>query len=157
MNITHDNGFNPRSKPQLILTINREPTKNGATLGKMYINGEYFCETLEDPIRDKKIDGDTCIPSGIYDVKLTMSSRFKRMMPLVYNTSKLTVENKGMSFSGVRLHGGNTAADTHGCPLVAYRRVNDHTIQGTAEKELTAKIQAAIESGKEVKLEIFNP
>lgn len=163
---------------QMKLSIYRQPTVQETTMGDMHIDGVKFCETLEDSIRDVKIDGKTCIPSGVYDVIVTMSSRFQRMMPLVYNTPKLTCEKNGVSFAGVRLHGGNKHADTHGCPLVAYKELNATTIQGSAEKDLTKIIMTHLEmdpvwnsvqrgwsvgpkanpkTTNTVKLEVFNP
>jgi hypothetical protein len=163
---------------QLHLSIYRQPTALETTMGDLHIEGKKFCETLEDAIRNTKIDGKTCIPAGVYDVKVTMSSRFKRLMPLLYNTPKLTCEGNGQVFAGVRLHGGNTHVDTHGCPLVAYKEVNATNIQGTAERGLTQKImthleqdpiwdavakswkvgpKANLKSTNTVKLEIFNP
>lgn len=72
------------------------------TIGKLYCNGEYFCDTLEDVVRPKgeKVYGQTAIPEGKYKVIITMSNRFKKMLPLI-----LDVPN----FAGVRIHSGNYA------------------------------------------------
>ena len=104
-------------------------------IGDFFIDGEFFCYSLEDQIRydDKKVYGKTAIPDGRYKVVLTVSNRFKRIMPLL-----LDVPN----FSGVRLHGGNTAEDSHGCPLIAFNLIENKTkIQGTAEKTLTKRLR----------------
>jgi len=79
------------------------------TIGKLSIDGVYFCDTLEDLPRDVKIMNETCIPQGKYKVILNESNRFKRIMPLL-----LSVPN----FEGIRIHSGNTAANTSGCILV---------------------------------------
>jgi len=78
-------------------------------LGEMWVNGEFFGYTLEDVYREKKVYGETCIEYGTYNVIVTMSNRFKVELPLLLNV-------KG--FEGVRLHGGNTDKDTHGCILI---------------------------------------
>lgn len=79
------------------------------TIGKLFIDGVYFCDTLEDKVRDVKIKGVTAIPTGKYKVKITMSNRFKKLMPLLIDVP---------NFEGVRIHSGNTSEDTEGCILV---------------------------------------
>lgn len=79
------------------------------TIGHLYVDGEFLCDTLEDIPRDVKIMNETCIPTGDYKVILNESNRFKRVMPLL-----LQVPN----FEGIRIHAGNSEADTSGCILV---------------------------------------
>lgn len=110
------------------LRVVRDAFYEDTTMGKMFINGVFFGFTLEDKVRPKKIKGETAIDSGEYEVVLSMSPRFKRIMPEILNVP---------NFVGVRIHGGNTHKDTEGCILVARNR-NDktRTIQGTLEKDL---------------------
>lgn len=103
------------------LTLKRIANKDNYCIGKLYINGKYFCDTLED--HDRGLDdsmtledilklkkyGETAIPTGIYTVLLTYSPKYKKVMPLINNV-------KG--YSGIRIHSGNTAKDTLGCLLV---------------------------------------
>jgi hypothetical protein len=86
--------------------------------GELWANGIVLGQTLEDKDREledggTKIDGDTAIPCGTYGLRLSMSNRFKRVMPEVL---------KVPGFSGVRIHGGNTEHDTLGCPLLGTSR-----------------------------------
>lgn len=85
------------------------------TIGKLFINGEYFCDTLEDTVRPEgeKILGKTAIPYGTYDIILTMSPRFKRILPLLLNVP---------NFEGVRIHNGNLPEHTEGCILVGFNK-----------------------------------
>ena len=94
------------------LELVREPSAHGCTIGKLYLNGQYFCYTLEDVVRPagEYVAGKTAIAAGTYAVALTVSKRFRKLMPLL---SGGTVTGRG-----VRLHAGNTAADTLGCILV---------------------------------------
>lgn len=150
---------------KLILLQRNEYTAR-STVGGLYFpeNGytERFCYTLEDTARAHgiKVKGETCIPGscdGIkYRVIITKSTRFKRDMPLIYNQEDLSLEEDGISFAGIRIHGGNTHANTHGCPLVAYNKIDKSTIQGTAEKEVTEKIQEYIDAGYEVYIKVIN-
>ena len=104
---------------KLELTLYRVWCLDKYTIGKLYVNGKYLCDTLEDPVRDInqngkfdngeiKIYGDTAIPFGKYDVELTMSPKFKRLLPLLLNVNE---------FSGIRIHAGNSVKDTLGCIL----------------------------------------
>lgn len=100
-----------------------------------FVNGKWLCYILEDQLQPvgKKVPKETCIPAGEYDVTLTYSNRFKRVMPLIYNRPDLTIEGKGMKFSGIRIHGGQTEEDTEGCPLCGYHVNDDKTaIHGSA-------------------------
>ena len=96
------------------LEVVRQPTAHGCTIGKLSINGKYFCYTLEDPVRPKgkAIYGDTAIDAGTYTVVLNISNRFRKLMPLL---SGGTVTGRG-----VRIHVGNNKTHTLGCLLVGF-------------------------------------
>jgi hypothetical protein len=87
----------------------------------MYVNGEFLGYTLEDVPRPYgvKIPGETCIPDGVYKIELTWSPRFQKIMPLIYTEDDDSINKKGITFTGVRVHGGNTHEDTEGCPILA--------------------------------------
>lgn len=103
------------------LTLIRIANRPTYCIGKLYIDGEYLCDTIEDTdrglddsmdleeIKKKKVKGETAIPTGIYPVYLTYSPKYKKQMPLIDNV-------KG--YSGIRIHSGNTSKDTEGCLIV---------------------------------------
>lgn len=95
------------------MQLRRRWAEGDATIGELAlsIDGERFCYTLEDQVRAPgvKIPGKTAIPAGRYRAIVTFSNRFKRELPLLLNVPM---------FDGIRLHGGNVAADTEGCILV---------------------------------------
>ena len=103
------------------LRVIREPSINGATLGSLYVNGVWQCWTLEDAIREIpgqpvaswKVKGQTAIPAGRYALVITPSQRFQRPLPLLMDVP---------GFTGIRIHPGNTVADTEGCLLVGQDR-----------------------------------
>ena len=132
-----------------IANTEREDGENNI-IGDLLINGEFFCYVLEDQLRAKgeKVYGETCIPAGTYKVVVDMSNRFKRLMPRLLNVPM---------FEGVRIHGGNTAKDSHGCPLVAFN-TDGLKIWGSAEKLLTKKLLLFLEDnpGGEIFLKIEN-
>ena len=103
------------------IILNRIAKKAKYTIGKLYINDQYFCDTLEDTDRgltqsmteqqigSKKIYGETAIPTGTYRIIISYSNKFKKQMPLLLNVP---------GFAGIRIHSGNTEKDSLGCILV---------------------------------------
>lgn len=93
------------------LKLNRIFLGSSATIGELYIDKKYIADTLEDRVRPEgeKIYGKTAIPEGTYEVKLTYSPRFKKILPEILNVP---------NFSGIRIHCGNSSADSSGCVLV---------------------------------------
>lgn len=129
------------------LKLIRETFTDNSTIGELFIDGAFFCYTLEDKDRGltsvmdiltlnkKKIFGTTCIPYGEYKVLLTMSNRFKRLLPEILDV-------KG--YKGVRIHRGNTAADSLGCIIVGYKRGIDTVYESTkAENDLISKLKTS--------------
>lgn len=99
--------------------------RTGYTIGRLYVDGAYFCDTLEPQVRDlskaMKIPGKTAIPAGTYTILMNVfSSRFGyQSFYLTYaNGGKLPRLYRVPQFEGVLIHCGNTAADTEGCILV---------------------------------------
>jgi hypothetical protein len=116
------------------LLLVREVFTSFSTGGKLYINGNFFCYTLEDIVRPPlvKIRDMTAIPAGYYNIKITMSEHFKRETAELLNVPL---------FEGIRMHGGNTSQDTEGCVLVAYNRKGNDYIFNSAETDLTALLK----------------
>ncbi len=114
------------------LTVKRLAKNSAYTIGKLYINNEYFCDTLEDTVRDIAPDGTgkvyarTAIPEGSYSVILAQSPRFKRLLPRLIDVPY---------FAGVLIHSGNTAEDTHGCILVGTNSVKGAVINSRAAEQ----------------------
>ena len=96
-----------------------------STIGELYVNDAFFCYTLEDVARATgvKIKGNTCIPEGEYELRLTRSERFNRVMPLIFNRDDLSVQDiGGAKWTGIRIHAGNTIEDTDGCLLLGKQK-----------------------------------
>ena len=113
------------------LKVKRKAFEKDYTIGKLYIDGVAFCDTLEDAdrgltqdmplddIKAKKIYGKTAIPKGTYEIDMnTVSPKFKDRSWAKPYGGKLPrlIDVKG--FEGVLLHVGNTASDSSGCLLV---------------------------------------
>lgn len=91
------------------LELHRKHFSDQCTIGELYLDGKFECFVLEDVVRPTKIAGETAIPAGRYEVRLTHSERFNRTMPILCEVP---------GFTGIRIHEGNTKADTRGCLLV---------------------------------------
>lgn len=116
------------------ILVKRIARKSTYTIGKMYLDGVYFCDTLEDTdrglsqhgsldeIKKKKVMGSTAIPTGRYNVIVNNSPRFKRELPRLLNVP---------GFDGILIHRGNTNKDTSGCILVGENRVVGKVINST--------------------------
>lgn len=126
----------------LDITLERIANRPTYCIGRLYVNGVYFSDTLEDvdrglddtmseqEILSKKVYGQTAIPTGIYRVILNYSPKYKKVMPLLLNV-------KG--YSGIRIHSGNTDKDTLGCILVGENKVVGKVINSRAKYEALYK------------------
>ena len=101
------------------MTLTRTAKRKTYTIGRLEIDGVYFCDTLEPAWRDlgpgrpgHKIAGRTAIPEGRYPVVITWSPKFGQWLPLLLHVPQ---------FEGIRIHAGNTPDDTEGCILVGLR------------------------------------
>lgn len=148
----------PDSKPKLDprqimdIRVTRNASKDGATIGRMTVDGGWICYTLEDTVREPlteasivgswKIPGQTAIPYGTYQVTLAHSQHFGRIMPHLLNVP---------GYEGVLIHSGNTAADTEGCILVGFTTGNNTVGNSRAAfGELFSQIEEAIKAGQKV-------
>jgi hypothetical protein len=141
----------------LLLTVLRNPSENGATVSEMLLDGVPECFVLEDEIREVegvpvsqwKVKGASAIPAGKYRVVLTMSNRFKKVLPELLEVP---------GFSGVRIHAGNDKDDTEGCLLVGQERGSETVTRSRdAMVELMAALTGVVEQGESVWIEIVNP
>jgi len=127
------------------LEVKRGPSLQGATLGDLYVDGVHECFTLEDvarevpgaPVESWKVPGETAIPCGRYRVIIDHSAHFGRDLPHILDVP---------GFTGVRIHSGNSAADTEGCILVGQTKEANLIYQSRAAfAALFEKMQAASE------------
>lgn len=140
------------------LILDRKWCKDTYSIGRLYIDGQFFSNTLEDKdrgltqsmseadVKKIKVYGETAIPKGKYTIVINYSNKFKRMMPQIMNV-------KG--FSGIRIHEGNTAKDSLGCILVgdnnAVGRISNSKATYT---KLYSKLKAAFDKGEKITLTI---
>ena len=138
------------------LNLRRLTFKENYTEGQLFVDGAYFCDTLEDRTRDFNKDGDlddpgetkvygeTAIPFGTYNVVMSYSNKFKKVMPEIQHV-------KG--FEGIRIHAGTLPQHTLGCVLCGvYEKDGRLTKPRETIKELYPLIQDAINRKEQVKI-----
>ena len=103
------------------IRLKRIAKRDKYTIGRLIIDGKYVCDTLEDKdrgltknmdlseIKNKKVYGQTAIPTGRYQIIWSYSAKFKKSLPLLLNVP---------GYEGIRIHSGNTDVDTFGCILL---------------------------------------
>lgn len=102
----------------MILEVKRIFKGNKYTIGKLYIDGEYFCDTMEPPVRLIK---PKAIPLGKYKVIINHSNKFNKQLPLLLNVE---------GFEGIRIHNGSYPEDSLGCILVGRNKTSKgHPLQ----------------------------
>jgi hypothetical protein len=128
------------------------------TIGSLYIDGKYFCDTLEDKdralkqsmplseIKKIKIMHQTAIPTGAYSVIVNMSPSKLRILPRLQNVP---------GFDGILIHRGNTAGDSSGCILLGENKVKGKVINSTGyETKLVELLITAQAKSEEITVEI---
>lgn len=99
----------------MTITVNRYDKNDHRCIGRLNMPG-FECYTLEDACREQKIMHKSAIPSGTYEMVISYSNRFNKMLPLLLDVP---------GFSGVRVHSGSTERDTSGCLLLGMNRTFD--------------------------------
>ncbi|MFR3330348.1 MAG: DUF5675 family protein [Odoribacter splanchnicus] len=133
------------------LELHRLYLRETYTIGRLSVGGVYFCDTLEDRVRDlskvAKVPGATAVPAGRYEVVVNYSPRFRRDLPRLLDVP---------GFTGILIHRGNTAADTAGCILVGENREKGKVVNSTPyEQRLTAMLLEAQTRGEKTYITII--
>jgi hypothetical protein len=139
------------------LTLIRKWLKQNYTIGKLSVDGERLCDTLEDPVRDLsdynhdgdfddpgegKIYGQTAIPPGRYEIAVTESYRFKKRLPVLLDVP---------GFTAIRIHNGATAKNTDGCILVGRNHKIGRLENGPYyETVLVQRMEEALKRGEQI-------
>lgn len=136
----------------MTIKIQRPPISNSkSTISKLFINNEFFCDTIEDRdrnlkssdslehIKSIKVKHETAIPYGTYQLVMSYSQRFEKYLPELLNVP---------GFDGIRIHPGNTEADSSGCILPGIRNVDKVVNSRLTMQKLQAKIDSVIKTEK---------
>ena len=139
------------------LKIIRKYLKENYTIGNLYIDDTFICNTIEDPIRELndynhdgdfddegegKIYGKTAIPAGRYKVKFTYSPKLKRRLPLISQVP---------GFSGIRIHGLKNAKWSEGCPGVGENKKPGELVNYKYWETIICQVvEKAIKQGRDI-------
>lgn len=146
------------------IKLKRIAKKEAYTIGKMYVDGEYVCDTLEDKDRGLtsmmsvaqicgvKVHGETAIPTGRYLVDMkTVSPRFGGRAQYQFCKGRLPRLCNTPGYQGVLIHIGNKAQDTEGCILVGENKEKGKVLNSTATfRKLYPILKAADERGEQI-------
>jgi hypothetical protein len=136
------------------LNLKRIARKPGYTIGKLYIDDLYFCDTIEDvdrglrqdmplpEIRRIKVQDRTAIPAGEYKVIVNISPSKKRLLPRLLDVP---------GFEGILIHRGNTENDSSGCIIVGENKVVGKVINSTGYE---LKLVELLKKAKDITIEI---
>lgn len=141
------------------LKLKRKYLGANYTIGALYIDGKYFCDTLEDKVVDinangrfdgdeKKLPSKSAIPYGEYEIVVKHSPKFGRILPRLLNVPH---------FEGILIHRGNSASDTSGCILVGENSIKGRLQNSTIYEEiLVEECKGAIKRGEGITIKIEN-
>jgi hypothetical protein len=140
------------------LTLERKFKCNGYTIGHLFVDGKYFCDTLEDvdrglssqmtlaEINARKLKSITAIPTGTYTITLGVKSTKFGSKQFYFDTcgGRLPRLQYVPGFEGILIHCGNTAKDTDGCILVGENKEKGQVVNSQATfKKLYPLLQKA--------------
>lgn len=148
----------------LELILERKWKKPDYTIGRLFVDGEFFSNTLEDTdrgltsemtaeqIRKIKIKAKTAIPTGRYKITLSVQSpRFKDKKAYAFCKGYLPRLQAVKGYAGICIHIGNFAKDTEGCILVGENKVKGAVVNSTVWfKKLYDILKKADEAGREI-------
>jgi hypothetical protein len=150
------------------LKLYRIALKNTYTIGKLYINGQYFCDTCEDKVRDLNKDGDlndtgegkvyakTAIPYGRYEVTMKVKSpKFGQRVAYNWCGGYLPRLLNVPHFEGILIHAGNSADSSAGCLIVGENKIKGQVINSMSTlKKLVPILKRASDNGEKIWISI---
>lgn len=142
------------------ITLKRKFLGSQYTIGDLFIDEMFFCNTIEDVVRQlpitcpntpkgrnctckEKVYAETAIPAGTYKVTMEYSPRFKRRLPLLHDVSH---------FIGILIHSGNTERDSAGCIIVGVNTVKGKV---TSSRATSDKLNALLEKERNITIQIM--
>lgn len=150
------------------LLLERKFKKSEYTIGRLYIDGKFFCNTMEDTdrgltqttpldeIRRIKVYSRTAIPTGYYKITLDIvSPKYSKKQQYKAIDGKLPRLLDVPGFEGILIHIGNTASDSAGCILVGHNKVRGQVVNSTSTfNELYSLLLDRKRKGEEIFIKI---
>jgi hypothetical protein len=142
------------------LLLKRKFKGENYSIGDLYIDGQFFCNTIEDRLRPlpetcpdtpkgisckcrEKVYAQTAIPAGTYKITMELSPKFGRILPRLHDVPH---------FLGILIHSGTTEADSAGCIIVG-----KNTAKGkvTGSRAISDRLNALLAKEKNITIEII--
>ena len=151
------------------LELERRWPKATYTIGRLYVDDVFFCNTLEDRdrglkqtdslefIKSRKVYAETAIPKGTYGVAMNVTSPKYGAVAWYWKLcqGKMPRLLSVPGFEGILIHPGSTALDSAGCVLVGKNtKVGQLTESKATFEKLYKKMKAAYDKGEEITIEI---
>jgi hypothetical protein len=146
----------------LKLLLTRNWQKSEYTIGRLSVRGEFFCNTLEDTVRDltktEKVYGKTAIPAGTYEVSMNIiSPKYSKKPTYKWCDGRMPCLLGVPNFKGILIHPGNTADDSLGCILVGENKVKGRLVNSQKTfRRLWKILDEAYRNGERIEIEIQN-
>ncbi len=151
------------------LLLKRIALRPTYTIGKLYINGVYTCDTIEDTVRDlnhngkfdngeKKVYGETAIPYGTYEVTMKVKSpKFSKKATYDWCKGYLPRLLNVTSFDGILIHSGSTAEDSAGCIIVGENKIVGRVVNSmwTLRNKVYPLLKTASDRNEKITIEII--
>ena len=142
------------------LTLKRKFLGANYTIGDLFIDDKFFCNTIEDTVRElpliypntpkgisctcpDKVYAETAIPFGTYKVTMKYSPKFKRVLPYLHNVPH---------FIGILIHSGNDQTASAGCIIVGKNKVKGKVLESRATSDT---LNAILSKEKDIIIEII--
>lgn len=146
------------------LKLKRIALRDTYTIGRLYVDNHYFCDTLEDKVRDLNKDGDlndfgegkvyakTAIPYGRYEITMKVQSpKYSQRSNYAWCNGYLPRLLNVPHFDGILIHAGNTSEDSSGCVLCGENKVKGQVINSMATlKRLVPILKRASDNGEKI-------
>lgn len=150
------------------LILKRIALRDTYTIGKLYVDGKYFCDTCEDKVRDLNKDGDlndagegkiyakTAIPYGEYEITLKVKSpKFSQKPSYSWCDGYLPRLINVKHFEGILIHAGNSADSSAGCLIVGENKIKGQVVNSMATlKKLVPILKRASDKGERIWISI---
>lgn len=138
------------------LKLKRIALQDTYTIGRLYVDNHYFCDIIEDKVRDlareSKVYSKTAIPYGKYEVTMKVQSpKYSQRASYAWCNGYLPRLLNVPHFDGILIHAGNTAEDSAGCLIVGENKVKGQVINSMATlKRLVSILKYASDSGDKI-------
>lgn len=151
------------------VTLKRIAKKDKYTIGKVYIDDQYICDSIEDKdrgltdsmsldqIKKIKVKDQTAIPSGTYDITMNVQSPsfVKKQYYKQYCNGKLPRILNVKGFDGILLHRGTDQNSSSGCIILGYNTIVGKVTNSQKAFEIVyTKLKAASNKGEKITITI---